>query len=99
MTDGVVTGFGPISTDQDGNLSKPIRMCRWGAYRCKHSSVYDWHYFYCSAQGPDSASALRGVGSGVQLHRGPYPTEGCPWFLDAVPVTPEEDAAFEAMSK
>lgn len=67
---------GPVFTTQDGQLSKPVLMCAWGAHRCRHLSIHDWHYPYCSAQ-PDTSPALR-PGAGTHLHWA-KPNNECPY--------------------
>ena len=49
---------GPILTDQDGNLDRPIFMCGWGRIKCAFLLIYDWQYLYCSAQ-PDTFPGIR----------------------------------------
>lgn len=90
--------FGPVLTDQDGNLRAPIRMCRWGDTRCTYSGVHDWHYFYCAAQPQTHHPNYPWPGAGRQLSA-PKPDQRCPYFPDSVPVTPEEDAMFSEMAK
>ena len=76
---------GPVLTDQDGNLSAPILMCAYGATKCEHLGVHDWHYFYCAAQddpnkhaGPNEY-AYPWRGAGVQIH-GLKTAAGCPFL-------------------
>lgn len=69
---------GPTLTTLDGNLAKPTLKCCADGKRCKHYSVHDWHYEYCSA-GPDTAKALR-PGAGTQIW-GLW--ESCPYVVAA----------------
>ena len=77
---------GPVTTNQDGNLDTPVRMCAYREHRCKHFGVHDWHYFYCAAQdapnkhaGPrDYAYPWRGAGKQLRDNK---PDAGCPFCV------------------
>lgn len=75
-----VVNRGPVLTDQDGNLRRPILMCAWGDHKCEFYSVHDWHYPYCAAR-PDTSTALR-PGYGMQLRSG-KPDDECPYLPGA----------------
>lgn len=76
--------YGPILTDQDGELDKPILMCMYGKYRCSHFGINDVHYFYCSAQDADNKHAKPGEyaypwpGAGARLFQ-QVPNKDCPY--------------------
>jgi DNA-directed RNA polymerase sigma subunit (sigma70/sigma32) len=60
---------------------------------CKHLGIHDFHYFYCAGQDAQNKDPANKVpypwrGAGTQLHRGPYPDQGCP-YEPAPPSTAE----------
>lgn len=87
-------GEGPILTDQNGVLSKPVLMCWYEKdKRCIHCGIHDWHYFYCAAQDAPNKHAKEGEYAypwrGAGKHIGSqHPDAGCPFVSSNAQAKP-----------
>lgn len=80
--DDAVKPEGPVPTDYNGELPKPVLIC----HDCRHLRVHDFHYWYCRVLG-DQTKPDKGDdpwdwwynGGAKRLWSGAYPDAECPF--------------------